>query len=64
MEDMSVSTLIGVIGFALGLVFGAIGQRTDFCTMGSISDIVFMGSWNRFRAWVLAIAVAMLASQA
>lgn len=64
MEDIPVTTIIGAIGFVLGIVFGAIAHRTDFCTMGSISDIVFMGSWNRFRAWVLAIAVATLASQA
>jgi uncharacterized membrane protein YedE/YeeE len=64
MEEIPVTTMIGTIGFGLGVFFGAVAQRTDFCTMGSISDIVFMGSWNRFRAWVLAIAVATVASQA
>ncbi|MCE1163112.1 MAG: YeeE/YedE family protein [Thiomonas sp.] len=47
-------------GFALSLVFGAIMQRTRFCTMGSVSDIVNMGSWMRMRMWVLAIATATI----
>ncbi|MDH3228544.1 MAG: YeeE/YedE family protein [Alphaproteobacteria bacterium] len=63
MEDMSIGTLVASLGFALGGIFGATAQRTNFCTMGAISDMVFMGSWNRFRAWMLAIAIAMLVSQ-
>lgn len=46
--------------FALSVAFGAITQRTRFCTMGSVSDIVNMGSWTRMRMWVLAIATATL----
>ncbi len=64
MEEMPVTTLVALCGFGLGLVFGATVQRTDFCTMGAISDIVLMRRWNRFRAWLLAIAVAILGSQA
>ncbi len=64
MEEMPVTTLVALCGFGLGLVFGATVQRTDFCTMGAISDIVQMRHWNRFRAWILAIAVAILGSQA
>jgi uncharacterized membrane protein YedE/YeeE len=46
--------------FILSAVFGAIAQRTHFCTMGAISDVVNMGDWTRMRQWVLAIGVAML----
>lgn len=46
--------------FALALAFGAIAQRTHFCTMGAIADIVHMGDWTRMRMWVLAVAVAVL----
>ncbi|MGC9163420.1 MAG: YeeE/YedE family protein [Thiomonas sp.] len=46
--------------FVLSMAFGAITQRTRFCTMGSVSDIVNMGSWTRMRMWVLAIATATL----
>lgn len=48
------------VAFALGVVFGAIAQRTHFCTMGAVSDIVNIGDWSRMRMWALAIGVAML----
>lgn len=51
-------------GFFLGLVFGAVANRTNFCTMGAVSDIVNMGSWGRMRMWLLAIAVAIVGTHA
>jgi uncharacterized protein len=51
-------------GFALAFVFGAVGNKTHFCTMGAVSDIVSMGDWNRMRMWLLAIAVAIVGSSA
>lgn len=63
MEDVPVTTIVAIWGFGAGLVFGATAQRTNFCTMGAISDVVFMGDYNRMRAWVMAIAVALLGSQ-
>lgn len=48
------------LGLALGLAFGAVAQRTHFCTMGAVADIVNMGDWSRLRMWALAIGVAML----
>ena len=41
------------------MVFGAVAQRTHFCTMGAISDVVTMGDWTRMRQWGLAMGVAM-----
>ena len=46
--------------FGLSCLFGFIVQRTHFCTMGAVSDIVSMGDWTRMRVWGLAIGVAML----
>ena len=46
--------------FGLGLLFGATAQRTHFCTMGAIADIVYMGNWTRMRQWLLAMAVAII----
>jgi len=45
--------------FALSLVFGAIAQRTHFCTMGALSDVINMGDWSRMRQWALVMATAM-----
>ena len=46
--------------FAVSLGFGALAQRTNFCTMGAISDIYNMGSWTRMRMWGMAVGVAMI----
>ena len=50
--------------FALAFVFGAVGNKTQFCTMGAVSDVVNMGDWNRMRMWLLAIAVAVAGASA
>jgi uncharacterized membrane protein YedE/YeeE len=50
--------------FALAFVFGAVGNKTHFCTMGAVSDWVNMGDLSRMRMWLLAIAVALLGSSA
>jgi len=51
-------------GFALAFVFGAIGHKANFCTMGAVSDMVNMGDWSRMRMWLLSIAVAILGANA
>lgn len=56
---MSLSNVVVAGGFVLAFVFGVIANKTNFCTMGAISDVVNMGHWGRVRMWLLAIAVAM-----
>jgi len=46
--------------FAIALIMGAVVNKTNFCTMGAVSDWVNMGDTGRMRAWVLAIAVGVL----
>jgi uncharacterized membrane protein YedE/YeeE len=50
--------------FALAFVFGVVANKTNFCTMGAVSDWVNMGDTGRMRMWLLAIAVALLGSSA
>ena len=67
MQEVNPANLVPVVGwgaFALAFVFGFIGNKTNFCTMGAVSDVVNMGDWNRMRMWLLAIAVAILGSNA
>lgn len=61
-ESMTNFVLWG--GFALGLAFGAVAQRSNFCTMGAMSDIVNMNHWGRARMWMLAMAVAIAGATA
>ena len=50
-------------GLAVGFLFGAVVFATNFCAMGSLSDIHNFGDWRRFRAWILAGAVALIGAQ-
>lgn len=54
---------LAVGGLVVGFLFGAITYKTNFCTMGAISDIVSFGDYRRFRAWMLAGATALLGAQ-
>lgn len=51
-------------GFGIAFIAGAVAQRTNFCTMGAVSDVVNMGSWGRMRMWLLAMAVAIVGATA
>jgi len=56
-------TMIVVLGgLVLGIIFGAVGNKINFCTMGAISDVVNMEHWGRMRLWFLVIAVALIGS--
>jgi len=63
MEEWSVVHKVALWGFLGAFLFGIIAHKTHFCTMGAISDWINMGSLVRLRAWLLAIAVALLVSQ-
>jgi uncharacterized membrane protein YedE/YeeE len=46
--------------FIISIILGFIVNKTNFCTMGAVSDMVNMNDYSRFRAWLLAIAVALI----
>ncbi len=49
--------------FAICLILGGVMQRSNFCTMGALADIVNMGDWTRMRMWLCAIGVAVMGTQ-
>ena len=54
---------VALWGFLVAVAFGAIANKTNFCTMGAVSDWVFLDNKNRLRAWFLAIGIAILGTQ-
>jgi uncharacterized membrane protein YedE/YeeE len=56
----NLATIVVWSGFVLAFAFGAVANKTNYCTMGALSDIVNMGHWGRMRMWLLAMAVAVL----
>lgn len=53
-------SLILWLAFGIALIMGMVVNKTNFCTMGAVSDVVNMGDSSRLRAWILAMAIAML----
>ena len=51
-------------GFVLAAVFGFVANKTNFCTMGAVSDLLHMGSRGRLGAWFFAMGLAILGAQA
>ncbi len=47
--------------FIAAVIMGVVISRTNFCTMGAVSDWVNLGDFGRLGAWMLAVVVAMLA---
>ncbi len=45
--------------FAVAVLMGAVTNKTNFCTMGAVSDWVNIGDTGRMRAWVFSMAVAL-----
>ncbi|MDG2076946.1 MAG: YeeE/YedE family protein [Arenicellales bacterium] len=64
MDELLVAHVVALWGFGIAVAFGMIANKTQFCTMGALSDWVNFGSLTRFRAWLLAMAVAIALSQA
>ena len=46
--------------FIVAVIMGAVVNKTHFCTMGAVSDWVNIGDTGRMRAWVFAMAVALI----
>lgn len=63
MEAVDIAFLSKVVlwaTFGITLLLGAVMQKTGFCSMGAVSDIFIMSSWDRLRQWFLAIGVAII----
>ena len=58
MEFTIHNQVLGLV-FLLAVVLGAVANKTNFCTMGAVSDWVNMGDKGRLRAWLFAITVAL-----
>lgn len=63
MEDLSNIHFVALLGFCIALVFGFVGNKTHFCTMGAVSDVVNMGARGRLGSWFLGIGIAIIGVQ-
>ena len=58
--EFNIHTQILLFVFAIAVVIGAVANKTNFCTMGAVSDWTNMGDKGRLRAWLFAMTVALV----
>ena len=64
LENYEVFKIVNLSAFILGLLFGAIAQKNQFCFSGSIKDYILTDSTKRAASVVMAIIVAIVATYA
>ena len=57
-DSLTATVLVAIL--LLAAVLGFVMRETRFCTVGAISDVVYLQDWGRARQWCMAIAVSML----
>ena len=57
---MDITTTLLIYTSILGFMLGYVVNKTNFCTMGAVSDLVNIGDSSRLKAWLLAIATAIV----
>ncbi len=60
-ENAALALALG--GLLIGFAFGAVVYRTNYCAMGSLSDVYNFRDYRRFRAWVFAATTALVGTQ-
>ncbi len=58
--DFTIHNQVLLAVFVVAAIMGAVVNKTNFCTMGAVSDWVNIGDTGRMRAWLFAMAVALI----
>ena len=58
--QVEITTGIILLGGVIAAIVGAVANKTNFCTMGAVSDWINLRDTGRLRAWFMAIALAIL----
>jgi len=56
--EFNIHVAVLLSAFLVALATGAVMAKTNFCTMGAVSDWVNMSHLGRLRSWLLAVAIA------
>lgn len=62
MEELEIYEVVNIMAFVVGLLFGAISQRSQFCFGGSIKDYIKNGSSKRAASIVMAMITSIVAT--
>ena len=62
MFDLETFEYINILGLIIGLAFGAIAQKNQFCFSGSIKDYILTKSTKRAASVIMAMIVAIIST--
>jgi hypothetical protein len=57
--EVAIHLEVLLLAFTVAMVLGSVAAKTNFCTMGAVSDWINIGETSRLRSWLLAMAVAV-----
>ncbi|HSN42372.1 MAG TPA: YeeE/YedE family protein [Burkholderiales bacterium] len=58
--EFTIHNQVLLAAFVIAVIMGAVANKTNFCTMGAVSDWINIGNTGRMRAWVFAMTVALI----
>ena len=58
--EFTIHNQVLLAAFVIAVIMGAVANKTNFCTMGAVSDWINIGDTGRMRAWVFAMTVALI----
>ncbi|WP_025770582.1 YeeE/YedE family protein [Thioalkalivibrio sp. HK1] len=61
--EFEVVHVVSLWAFVLAALFGFVANKTNFCVMGAISDLLHIGSTGRLGAWLFAAGIAVIGTQ-
>lgn len=61
-EELEIYQYVNILGFILGIAFGVIAQKQQFCFSGSIKDYILTKSTRRGASVIMAMIVAIIAT--
>lgn len=61
-ENFEIFQIINFLGFLIGLLFGIIAQKNQFCFSGSIKDYILTNSTRRAASVITAIITAVIST--
>ena len=62
-EALELYQMVNIFAFLIGLIYGVVAQKTQFCFSGAIKDFILTKSTRRAASVLTAIITAIIASQ-
>ncbi len=63
LESLEAYEVVNIFAFMIGLTYGIVAQKTQFCFSGSIKDFVLTKSTRRSASVIMAMITAIVSSQ-